>query len=104
MVAHKLFTNDEGLRQTIWAGLNGVLNVHAPLAAVAQQFCKPWGVLRSANQQHVFDTGQHEGGQWVVDHGFVVHRHELFANGLGSRVQAGARASGKDDAFACGHL
>ncbi len=36
VVADKVFANDEGLGQSIGAGLHRILNVHAPLAAIAQ--------------------------------------------------------------------
>ena len=103
VVAHKLFANDEGLRQPVRAGLHRVLNVHAPLAAVTQQFGKAWGVLRGADEQHIANARQHQRGERVIHHGLVVHRHELLAHGLGDGVQPGAGASGEDDAFALIH-
>ena len=36
MVSNELVANDERLRQAVGAGLHGVLQIHAPLAAVAQ--------------------------------------------------------------------
>ena len=47
--AKKLFANDESLGQAVGAGLHGVLQMHAPLAAVAQELGKAWGVLRGAD-------------------------------------------------------
>lgn len=37
---HEILADDEGLGQAIRAGLNGILNVHAQLAAVTQQLRK----------------------------------------------------------------
>jgi hypothetical protein len=48
--------------------------------------------------------GQHQGGQRVVDHRLVGNRHELLADGLGQRVQPGARSAGKDEDDAFGAL
>lgn len=101
-VADEVLANHKGLRQAVGAGLHGVLQVQAPLAAVAQQLLKAWRVLRGADDQDVADARQHEGAQRVVNHGLVVHRQQLLADGQGGRVQARAGAAGQDDAFALG--
>ena len=101
-VADKLLSNHKGLGQAVGAGLHGVLQVQAPLAAVAQQLFKARRVLRGADDEDVADARQHEGAERVVDHGLVVHRQQLLADGQGGRVQARARAAGQDDAFALG--
>src|SRR3990167_5276150 len=44
-IAHKLLANDERLRQAVRAGLHGVMQVDAPLAAVAQQLLKTRRIL-----------------------------------------------------------
>mgnify|MGYP000172639273 CR=1 FL=1 len=101
-VADEVFADDEGLGEAVGAGLDGVLQREAPLAAVAQQLLKAWRVLRGADDEDVADARQHEGAERVVDHGLVVHRQQLLADGQGGRVQARARAAGQDDAFALG--
>ena len=88
VLAHKFFANDEGLRQAIGAGLDRILDVHSPLMAITQQFRKTWRVLRCADQQHIFDARQHKRGQRVIDHGLVIHRHQLLRDSLCHRVQA----------------
>ena len=103
MVADKFFADNEGLRQTIGAGLHRISDVHAPLVTVSQQLGKARGVLRRADQQHIANPGQHERGQGVIHHGFVVDRHELFAHGLRHRVQARTRTTRQDDAFSLIH-
>ena len=100
----ELLANQKGLGQPIGAGLHGVLQVDAPLAAVAQQLREARRVLRRADDQDVPDAGQHEAGQRVINHGLVVDGQQLLAHGQRGRVQAGAGATGQDDAFAClGH-
>jgi hypothetical protein len=99
-VADEVFADQEGLGQAVGAGLHGVLQVQAPLAAVAQQLLKARRVLRRADDQDVADARQHQGAERVVDHRLVVHRQQLLADGQGGRVQAGAGAAGEDDAFA----
>ena len=100
--ADEATAEDEGLRQAVRAGLHAVADVHAPLAAVAEQGLEARRVLRRADQQDVADAGQHQRGQRVVDHRLVVHRQQLLAQRQRGRVQPGARAAGQDDASAWG--
>ena len=44
-------------------------------------------------------AGEHEHGQGVVHHGFVVHGQQLLGNAARDGVETGAGAAGKDDAF-----
>ena len=60
--------------------------------------------MRGADDKHVADAGQHQGAERVVNHGLVVHRQQLLADGQGGRVQPAAGAAGEDDAFAWGHF
>ena len=103
VIAYKFFAYDEGLRQAIRTGLNRVLNVHPPLAAVSQQLRKSGCILRGADEQNIFDTGQHERGQRVVDHGLVVDRHQLLGDRLRHGVQAGTTPTRQNNASACIH-
>ena len=102
-IADELVADDEGLRQAIGAGLHRVLQVDAPLAAVAQQLLEARRVLRRADDQDVAHAAEHQRAQRVVDHRLVVHRQQLLADGQRGRVQPGAGAAGEDDAFALGH-
>ena len=99
-ITQKLFADDESLGQAIGARLHSVLQTHAPLAAVAQQLLKAGGILRRADDQHLAYAGQHEGAERVIDHRLVIDRQQLLADGQRGRVQAGAGAASKDDAFA----
>ena len=94
---------DEGLRQAVGAGLHAVLQVQAPARAVAQQGLEARRVLRRADDEHVADAGQHQRAERVVDHRLVVDGQQLLAHRQRRRVQAGAGATGQDDAFACFH-
>ena len=103
VVADEVGADDEGLGEAVRAGLDGVLQVDAPLAAVAEQLLEARGVLRGGDDQDVADAGQQERGQRVVDHRLVVDRQQLLGNRQGGRMQPGAGAAGEDDAFAGGH-
>ncbi len=87
-VANELLANDERLRQAFGLGLHGVLQVHAPLAAVAQQLLEAWCVLWGADDQNIAHARQHQGTEWVIDHGLVIHRQQLLAHGQSGGVQA----------------
>jgi len=102
IVPNEGFADDKGLRQAVGAGLHGVVQVEAPPFAGAEQLLEARGVLRGGDDQDVADSSQHQGAQRVVDHRLVEHRQQLLANGQRCGVQAGAGATGEDDAFA-GH-
>ena len=90
IAGEEVLGDEERLREPLGLGLHRVLDVDAPLAAIAQQFGVTRGVLRGGNEQHLTNPTEHERGQWVVNQRFVINRHELFADGQGQRVQAGA--------------
>ena len=55
--------------------------------------------MRCGDNKYVAHASEHECGERVVDHWFVVHRENLFGDGFGERVKACARSACKDDAF-----
>ncbi len=87
----------ERLRQPVGLVLYRVGQVDAEIGSVAEQPVKARGVLRRGDHQDVADAGHHQRGQRVVDHRFVVDRHQLLADAHGDRVQPGARSAGQDD-------
>jgi hypothetical protein len=93
--------DQEGLRQAVGAGLHRIGQRQTPLAAIAQQLLEARRVLRCADDENVADAREHQRAQRVVDHGLVVHRQQLLADGERGRVQARAGAAGEDEAFAC---
>ena len=103
VVADEVGADDEGLGEAVWARLDGVVQVDAPLAAVAEQLLEARGVLRGGDDQDVADAGQQQRGQRVIDHRLVVDRQQLLGYRQGGRMQPGAGAAGEDEAFAGGH-
>ena len=103
VVADEVGADDEGLGEAVRAGLDGVLQVDAPLAAVAEQLLEARGVLRGGDDQDVLDAGQQQRGQRIVDHRLVVDRQQLLGYRQGGGMQPGAGAAGEDEAFAGGH-
>ncbi len=101
--ADEVTADDEGLSQPVRTRLDGVLQVQAPLAAIAEQLLEARRVLRRRDDQHIAYPCQHQRGQRVIDHRLVVDRQQLFGHGQGDRIQAGTGPTGEDDAFALRH-
>ena len=99
-VGEKISADQERLGQPIGAWLHGVLNAHVPGAAISEQATKGRLIMVGGDDQHFADPGQHQGAERVVNHWFVVHRHQLLAHRRCERSQASTTASCKDDAFA----
>jgi len=58
----------------------------------------------SCDNQHIPNAREHQRAERVVNHGLVIHRHELLGDRLRYRLEPGAGASGQDDAFALSHV
>ena len=92
--------DEEGLGEAIGAGLDGVMNGHAPAAAITEEPLEEGLIVWGGDDEHLPDPRQHEGAEGVIDHGLVVGGQELFAHRLGDRVQTGAAAAGQDQPLA----
>ena len=99
LAGDEVLADGEGLRQAVRARLLGVGEVHAVARAVPEQALEVGQVGRGGDDQDVANARQHEGGQRVVDHGFVVDRQKLLGGHERERVQARAGTAGEDDAF-----
>lgn len=90
ITADKVRTDDERLRQSIRAWLNGIGQVHNKLMPVTQQILKAWRILRSGNDQDVPDARIHKNRHRVIDHWLIIDGEELLACNFGERIQVGA--------------
>ena len=77
----------------------GLAQMDAVLAAIAQQCLKAGRIGRGRDDQDILNARQHKGGQRIVDHGLVVDRQQLLGGHERERVQARAGPAGEDDAF-----
>gem|GEM_PF-2588345 len=59
VAADKFFADDEGLGKAVWAGLYGVLQADAKVAAVAEQAAEGGVVFGGGDDEDVADAGQH---------------------------------------------
>mgnify|MGYP000644674684 CR=1 FL=1 len=78
VVANELLAQNKRLGQAVGAGLDLVLQMQAVLAAVTQQFLKNLHIPRRGNNQHLPDFRQHQGGERIINHRFVVNGKNLL--------------------------
>lgn len=95
----EFFADDEGFGQAIGGLLDGVVEVHSQLAAVAQNVLENRNIFWCGDDKDVFYARQHQGGQGIVYHRFVVDGQGLFGDAFCNRIQPGAGAAGQDDSL-----
>ena len=98
-MADEFFADDEGFGQAVGGLLDGVAEVHPQLAAVSQNVLENRDILGGGDDEDIPDACQHQGGQGIVYHRFVVDGQGLFGYALGNGVETRAGTSGQDDAF-----
>ena len=99
----ELFSDHEGLGETVRRGLLGILKSDAELGAIAKKLAEIRQIVRSGNDQDILDPRQHQDGERVIDHRLVIDRHELLAHGDGQWIEPSAGASGEDNSFSFRH-
>ena len=80
-------------------GLVGIFKLQSPLAAVPQQCLEDRQGFWGADDQNFADASQHQHGERVIDHGFIVHRQELLTDRSRQWIQARASPPCQDDAL-----
>src|SRR4030095_1623857 len=83
--AEEFCTDQESLSDSFRLRLLGVFDANAKLRAVAQIIAQHRQIFGCGNDQHVPQTAEHQRGQWVTNHWFVVDRKKLFADDLRER-------------------
>ena len=79
--------------------LNRIGHRKSQLLACTEQFFKSRQIPGRGNNQNLPDARQHQCGEWIINHRFVVNRHNLFGYRLGQRIKAGSGAACKNDTF-----
>jgi hypothetical protein len=97
VATNEVLTDDERLGESPGRWLGRVAQLDTEVATVAEQSPERGLVIGGRDDQDVPDTGLHERGQRVVDHRFVVHRHQLLGDGLRDRPESSAGTAGEDD-------
>jgi hypothetical protein len=90
---------DKCLGQAVRRRLHRIFQANPPSGPVSQQIFETLLILGGGDDQDMGNTRQHQSGQGIVDHGLVIHRHELFADRIGQRIQTGAGTAGQYDSF-----
>src|SRR5947209_3000607 len=73
-VANELFADQEGLGNSVWLRLFGIIDSDSKLGPVAEVIAQHWAIFRGRNNQHLPQSPEHEGRERVANHRFVVHR------------------------------
>ena len=87
------------MRQAIRAGLLSITEIHAIIAAIAQQATKTRQIIRGGNNEDIPDPRQHEHGDRIIHHRLIEDRQQLLADAFGDGVESGAGSTGQYDAF-----
>ena len=101
VVANEVGADGEGLRQPVGRWLLSIGEVHAVVAAVAQQALEAGQVEWRGDDENVADARQHEHANGIINHGLVVDRHKLLADALRDGIEPGAGAAGQNNSFHC---
>jgi hypothetical protein len=99
LVVDEFLPDQERLGNAGRLGLKGVADMDSPLRTVAEELLELRLIVRGSDNQDVAYPGQHERGDGVVDHRFVIDRHQLLANRQGQRVQPRPGTTREYDSF-----
>ena len=66
---------------------------------ITEQLFKLRNVLRRRNDEDFPYAREHQRGQRVVDHGFVINRQQALANRMSHWIQASTRSARQNDAL-----
>ena len=100
VITDKFPADDERFSQSAWVRLHGILNVHPPFAAVAEQLAEERRMVRGRNHQHIANSAQHQRGERIIDQRFVVDGHQLLGYGLRHRIESSAGTASENDPLA----
>ena len=93
IIPNKLLTNSKRLCQTVWRRLLCIGEVHTIITAIAQQTLKSRQIVWCRDNQYITNPRQHQHADWIINHWFVINRHQLFANAFCDWVQTCSRTS-----------
>ncbi len=99
VIPDKIRPDDKSVRQSSRVFLHGIFHPQAELFARSEQFPKGRKVSRCGYDQDLPDPCQHKYGQRIVDHRFIVNRHNLLGDCLCQRIQPCARAARKNNSL-----
>ena len=92
--ADEVSPDGERLRQSVRRRLFRILKVNSIVRPIAKKPLESRQVEWCGNDEDVPDPGKHKHADRVINHRFVINRHQLLADALGDRVQSRTAASG----------
>ena len=95
----KFLRDQKSLRDSFGPGLLGILKLQAETLSVPEKMFEFCHVLGRGNHQDVPDPRQHEGGERVVDHRFVVDGQQALANRVGHGIEPRPRSAGENNSL-----
>src|ERR1035441_9387105 len=104
LTCEEVLADQKSLRQAVGRRLYRVLDGNAPSLSGSQQLLEARRVGRRRNHQDVPYPGQHQGGERVVDHGFVIDRKQLLRYCFGYRVTPRSAPHPLPPPYAPGHF
>ena len=99
VVADKIRADEKRLRDPFRLRLNRVFEADPELRAVAEKIAQHRNVFRGRDDEDFAQAAEHEGGERIADHRFIVNREQLFADDFRQRIKTRARAAGEEDGF-----
>ena len=90
----ELLTQNKRLGQAIRRRLHLVAQMDPIPAPIPQQPLKIRQILGGGNDQDIPDPGQHQRGQGIENHGFIINGKQLLRRNHSQRIQTGAGAPG----------
>src|SRR5580704_7164081 len=97
--ANELTPKNESMSKADGLILRQIIEPDAPCRPIAEKPLIERQMLGCRYQQQVADSGQHENRQRIINHRFIVDRHQLFVDGQRRRVKPGAGAAREYDAL-----
>ena len=78
MTVQKVFTDVESLGKTARFRLDSISDIDPPLGSVTDGGMEQRRIMWGGDHENIFNSGEYERRNGIVDHGFVIHRHELL--------------------------
>ena len=99
LVADEAFANQQSVRNAAGDFLHLIGDIDAPAGTVAQQTVEGAFFSGRDDDEDIPNTGLHEHGKRIINHGFVIDRQQWFAGRAGHGVESGAFPGCENDAF-----
>ena len=99
VVADKLASYDESLRQSVGRGLFGILEPHPEIIAVPKQAPERRQVFRGRYDENLADSRQHQCRDGIIHHRLVIDGQQLLAHAFGDGVEARSASTRQHNSF-----